>query len=89
MSVLRLAFVAVLSTLAGACGFHPLYGPTASGANLSEVMRTIDVAMIPSRTGQHLRNELIFANTGGGAASKQNGRSRRSTKPAARRAASG
>ncbi len=48
------------------CGFHPLYGPTASGANLTEVMKTVNVATIPSRSGQRLRNELIFGTTGGG-----------------------
>ena len=62
-----LAIAGLLVLSAGGCGFHPLYGPTASGANLSEVMKSIDVANIPSRTGQRLRNELIFANTGGGA----------------------
>src|SRR5262245_56570766 len=65
-----LAVIGLLGLCAGGCGFHPLYGPTASGANLSEVMKTIDVAGIPGRTGQRVRNELIFANTGGGEASK-------------------
>ncbi len=51
---------------ASGCGFHPLYGPTASGANLSDVMKTVQVAYINSRTGQRLRNELIFGTTGGG-----------------------
>lgn len=51
------------------CGLHPLYGPTASGANLSEVMKAVDIANIPSRTGQRLRNELIFGTTGGGGSS--------------------
>lgn len=64
------AFAGLLSLGAGGCGFHPLYGPTASGANLSEVMKTVDVATIPSRTGQRLRNELIFGTTGGNAALK-------------------
>jgi LPS-assembly lipoprotein len=58
-------FAGLLSLGAGGCGFHPLYGPTASGANLSEVMRTVEVANIPSRTGQQVRNELIFGTTGG------------------------
>ena len=58
----------LVSLSAGGCGFHPLYGPTASGANLSDVMKTVDVATIPSRTGQRLRNELLFGTTGGGAA---------------------
>lgn len=56
----------LVSLGAGGCGFHPLYGPTASGANLSDLMKAVDVATIPSRTGQRLRNELIFGTTGGG-----------------------
>ena len=51
--------------LAG-CGFQPLYGgTTANGTKLSEVMAAVDVHPIPGRVGQKLRNELIFANTGG------------------------
>ena len=54
--------------LAG-CGFQPLYGgSTAGGARLSEVMAGVQITPIPGRVGQKLRNELIFANTGGGAA---------------------
>ncbi len=60
------AIAGLVSLGAGGCGFHPLYGPTASGANLSDVMKAVDVATIPSRPGQRLRNELIFAATGGG-----------------------
>lgn len=48
------------------CGFQPLYGTTASGARLSEVMASIDITPIPGRLGQRIRNELIFENTGGG-----------------------
>ena len=49
------------------CGFQPLYGgSTASGQKLSAVMASVDVVPIPGRVGQKLRNELIFANTGGG-----------------------
>jgi|SRR5258706_11277675 LPS-assembly lipoprotein len=58
----------LLSLSVGGCGFHPLYGPTASGANLVELMKRVDVATIPSRTGQRLRNELVFGTTGGGEA---------------------
>lgn len=51
------------------CGFQPLYsGTTAGGQRLAEVMAGVDVSPIPGRVGQKLRNELIFANTGGGAA---------------------
>src|SRR3974390_1010571 len=63
---LALLLASLLSLAAGGCGFHPLYGPTASGANLTQVMKTIEVANIPSRTGQRIRNELIFGTTGGG-----------------------
>jgi LPS-assembly lipoprotein len=59
-------FAGFMSLGAGGCGFHPLYGPTASGANLTEVMKTVQVAPINSRTGQRVRNELIFGTTGGG-----------------------
>lgn len=51
--------------LAG-CGFQPLYGTTASGSRLGAVMDGVDVTPIPGRVGQKLRNELIFATTGGG-----------------------
>jgi LPS-assembly lipoprotein len=48
------------------CGFQPLYGTTASGSRLSEVMASVDIAPIPGRVGQRIRNELIFENRGGG-----------------------
>jgi LPS-assembly lipoprotein len=50
-----------------ACGFQPMYGgSTVGGAKLAEVMSAVDVTPIPGRVGQKVRNELIFANTGGG-----------------------
>jgi LPS-assembly lipoprotein len=49
-----------------ACGFQPLYGTTASGQRLGAIMDGVEVTPIPGRVGQKLRNELIFANTGGG-----------------------
>jgi LPS-assembly lipoprotein len=52
----------------GSDGFRPLYGATASGVGLEEKMAQVQVAPIPSRVGQRIRNELIFQNTGGGAA---------------------
>jgi LPS-assembly lipoprotein len=48
------------------CGFQPLYGPTASGAQLADVMKTVDINTVPGRVGQRIRNELIFRTTGGG-----------------------
>ena len=52
----------------GACsgGFQPLYGTTPSGAGLQERLAQLDVATIPGRVGQRIRNELIFQSSGGG-----------------------
>jgi len=62
--------LAAVTALAG-CGWQPLYGPTASGANLNDVMRTVNISTVPGRVGQRIRNELIFKQTGGGEASEQ------------------
>jgi len=51
----------------GGCGFQPLYGgSTVGGQKLADVMAGIEVNPIPGRVGQKIRNELIFATTGGG-----------------------
>ncbi len=56
-----------LSLGMGGCGFHPMYATEAyGGVDLTEAMKRVQVATIPSRTGQRLRNELVFGTTGGG-----------------------
>ena len=50
----------------GEAGIRPLYGPSGAGAHVSESMKQVDVAPIPGRVGQRIRNEIIFQNTGGG-----------------------
>lgn len=55
-----------LSGCGSEAGFRPLYGTTASGVGLEEKLAQVQVAPIPSRIGQRIRNELIFQNTGGG-----------------------
>jgi len=62
--VLALAAAPGLSACSG--GFQPLYGPTASGVGLQERLAQLDVAAIPGRVGQRIRNELIFQASGGG-----------------------
>jgi LPS-assembly lipoprotein len=47
-------------------GLRPLYGATPSGAGLQERFAQLDVAPIPGRVGQRIRNDLIFTSTGGG-----------------------
>lgn len=67
MMVPACALVLALTLSAcGSDGFRPLYGTTASGVGLEEKMAQVQVAPIPSRVGQRIRNELIFQNTGGG-----------------------
>src|SRR5262249_14241611 len=70
MSWRSLAIAVAASLAAGAlagCGLQPLYGgTTAGGQKLSDVMAGVEINPIPGRVGQKIRNELIFATTGGG-----------------------
>jgi LPS-assembly lipoprotein len=50
----------------GDSGFRPLYGPSASGAVVTQRFKEVDFAPIPGRVGQRVRNDLIFESTGGG-----------------------
>ncbi|MGE3065508.1 MAG: LPS assembly lipoprotein LptE [Hyphomicrobiaceae bacterium] len=64
-----LVMAALTAPALAACGndgFKPLYGPSASGAPVMARMREVDIAPIPGRVGQQIRNELIFETTGGG-----------------------
>ena len=47
----------LLAALTSGCGFQPLYGRHDNGA-VSDKLRQIDVALIPERSGQLLREEL-------------------------------
>lgn len=60
-----------LALVAGGCadgsGFRPLYGASGvGGAAVDQKMAKVDIAPIPGRVGQRLRNEFIFQATGGG-----------------------
>ena len=65
-AVAAAAIIGVGALGVAGCGFQPLYGPTASGQQLSDVMKSVEVTTIPGRAGQLIRNELIFRTTGGG-----------------------
>jgi LPS-assembly lipoprotein len=59
--------VSIAACALAGCGFQPLYGgTTAGGQKLSDVMAGVEINPIPGRVGQKIRNELIFATTGGG-----------------------
>jgi len=72
LSALSLAALCVLSGCGdGSTSFRPLYGSAAlGGAATQEKLATVDVAPIPGRVGQRIRNELIFQTTGGGKAAE-------------------
>lgn len=49
-------------------GLRPLYATAGGGGNVVEQLKQVDLAPIPGRVGQRIRNEMIFQNTGGGEA---------------------
>jgi LPS-assembly lipoprotein len=61
-----LAALLFAPVLAG-CGYQPLYGSGFAGGppGVAEQLRAVDVALVPGRVGQEVRNELIFMETGG------------------------
>ena len=66
----RLLFAAAVAVGLSAC-FRPLYGPTATGEPLKDVLAAVDVQKVatkPNREhiGHHLRSELIFGLDGSG-----------------------
>ena len=61
---------ALLAGCADGSGFKPLYGSSGIGANVDVKLASVQVAPIPGRAGQRIRNELIFDTTGGGAATE-------------------
>lgn len=69
-SLLRLGLAAGLSLGLAGC-FKPLYGPTASGENLSSVLAAIEIEpmslpMQQEELGHELRSELIYLLNGSG-----------------------
>jgi len=51
--------LALAVTATAACGFQPLYGNQGMGAGAKEKLHSVDIASIPDREGQKLRNLLI------------------------------
>ncbi len=49
-------------------GFHPMYASPSiiGGPDVNEKLAQLDIAPVPGRVGQRLRNELIYQSTGGG-----------------------
>lgn len=65
--VLACALVPMLVAGCGNGGFRPLYGSSSLvGSDVSLKLASMEIAPIPGRVGQRLRNELIYQSTGGG-----------------------
>jgi LPS-assembly lipoprotein len=66
---LACAAMPVLVAGCGDSGFHPLYAtsPLVGGTNVAAKLASLEIAPIPGRVGQRVRNEMIFQSTGGGA----------------------
>ena len=56
----------LLLTACGDAGIRPLYATMGDGSHVEEKLKHVDVAPIPGRVGQRIRNEMIFQSTGGG-----------------------
>ncbi len=67
---LKTAMLAIMLSCTGAllsgCAFKPLYGTTATNAQLQDTLKSVSIPEVPGRVGQVVRNELIFRFTGGG-----------------------
>jgi LPS-assembly lipoprotein len=53
----------------GDSGFHPMYASTSlvgGGTDVNQKLASLEIAPVPGRVGQRLRNELIYQSTGGG-----------------------
>ena len=73
--LIRVAFTcAAASMLVAGCGnsgFHPMYASSAvGGSDVNEKLAQLEIAPVPGRVGQRLRNELIYQSTGGGLAAQ-------------------
>lgn len=62
------AAVAPVVAACGGSGFRPLYGSSdLGGSDVNAKLAQLDVAPMPGRVGQRIRNELLFQTTGGAA----------------------
>lgn len=70
--VLACAAASMLAAGCGDSGFRPLYADSSlvGGADVNQKLAELEIAPIPGRVGQRVRNELIYETTGGGLAAQ-------------------
>ncbi len=65
-AIVLVAVGTLLAGCGGGTGFRPLHATSGfGGTNVSEKLAEVQVAPIPGRVGQRIRNELIFQTTEG------------------------
>lgn len=71
--LLACAAASVLVAGCGDSGFRPMYASSAivGGPDVNQRLAQLEIAPIPGRVGQRLRNELIYQATGGGGTTLQ------------------
>ncbi|HPG88044.1 MAG TPA: hypothetical protein PLD46_00190 [Hyphomicrobium sp.] len=68
MVTLCVAIAGLTAACSDATGFRPLHASSEfGGSGANEKLAALDIAPIPGRVGQRIRNELIFQATGGAA----------------------
>jgi len=69
---LACAAASLLVAGCGDSGFRPMYASSAivGGTEVNQKLAELEIAPIPGRVGQRLRNELIYQSTGGGLAAQ-------------------
>ena len=73
---IRVAFACAAACMlvagCGDSGFRPMYASSAviGGAEVNQKLAELEIAPIPGRVGQRLRNELIYQSTAGGHAAQ-------------------
>ena len=65
LTAATMTFGAVLGGCSDGSGFRPMYASIDSNPKLQEKLASIEIAPIGGKTGQRLRNELLFQNNGG------------------------
>lgn len=65
IALLTAGLSAPLLAACGDSGFRPLHGTAIGAANVNDKMAHLELAPIPGRVGQRIRNELLFQTTGG------------------------
>lgn len=63
-AIVSVMLVALLASGCGGSGFQPMYAALPDGSGLGQRLAHVEITTIPGRTGQLIRNELLFQTHG-------------------------